>query len=174
MEAYQELYTGPVGCAETALKRTIRMKSSRFQETELGAVLQAEAQGKGTELCHVSEILSRTLQSLQGEVWLSCVQPIDEQKRILHARHVDPTAGHLGREKTLYRIKEQFTWCGMCSVASRCLACSWLTYLCMHPHVLPCSCKNVMYASTCRAVGTATVTTVLTVALFVSKKRRGF
>ena len=48
-------------------------------------------------------------------MWLHYIQTADEKKRILHACHVDPTAGHLGREKMLHRIKERFMWRGMYS-----------------------------------------------------------
>lgn len=41
------------------------------------------------------------------------VQSVEEQKKILHGCHVDPTAGHMGRERTLFRIKERFMWKGM-------------------------------------------------------------
>ena len=46
-------------------------------------------------------------------MWLRYVQTKEEQKKILHGCHVDSTAGHMGREKTLYRIKERFMWKGM-------------------------------------------------------------
>ena len=49
----------------------------------------------------------------QGDVWLHYVQTKEEQKKILQGCHVDPTAGHMGREKTLYRIEERFMWKGM-------------------------------------------------------------
>lgn len=63
-------------------------------------------------LCVHSKIHWYIHVSLWWEVWLHYVQTIDEQKT-LHACHVDLTAGQLGRVKTLYRIKEQFMWCGM-------------------------------------------------------------
>ena len=37
----------------------------------------------------------------------------NEQKRILHACHVDVTAGHIGKTRTLFKIKERFMWHGM-------------------------------------------------------------
>ncbi len=37
----------------------------------------------------------------------------DEQQKILHACHVDPTSGHMGRTRTLCRIKERYMWHGM-------------------------------------------------------------
>lgn len=44
---------------------------------------------------------------------LRYVQDEKEKKRILHACHVDATAGHMGRTRTLCRIKECFMWHGM-------------------------------------------------------------
>lgn len=38
------------------------------------------------------------------------VQREEEQKKILYACHVHLTAGHMGRVKTLHRIKESFMW----------------------------------------------------------------
>ena len=37
----------------------------------------------------------------------------EEQKKILLACHIDPTSGHMGRTRTLHRIKEQFMWHGL-------------------------------------------------------------
>ena len=50
---------------------------------------------------------------IQGEVLLRFIQSKEEQKKVLHACHVDPTAGHLGKSKTLYKIKERFMWHGV-------------------------------------------------------------
>ena len=50
---------------------------------------------------------------LQGEVMLRFVVSKHEQEEILLSCHVDPTAGHMGRTRTLYRIKERFMWHGM-------------------------------------------------------------
>ncbi len=38
----------------------------------------------------------------------------EEQKRILHACHCDPTSGHFGVTKTWRRVAERFYWRGMC------------------------------------------------------------
>ena len=35
------------------------------------------------------------------------------EKKILRGCHVDPTAGHMGRERTYNRRKERFKWTGM-------------------------------------------------------------
>ena len=45
---------------------------------------------------------------LQGEVLLRYLQTKEEQLKVLHACHVDPTACHLGKTRTIYRIKERF------------------------------------------------------------------
>ena len=44
---------------------------------------------------------------------LRYVQDGEQRKKILHACHVDQTAGHMGRTRTLHRIKERFMWHGM-------------------------------------------------------------
>ena len=51
--------------------------------------------------------------SSQGVVWLRYVTSLEEQKKILHGCHVHPTAGHMGRVRTLHRIKERFIWKGI-------------------------------------------------------------
>ena len=44
---------------------------------------------------------------------LRFIQTKDEQMKILQACHVDATAGHMGKTRTIYRIKERFMWHGM-------------------------------------------------------------
>lgn len=44
---------------------------------------------------------------------LHFIQTKDEQMRILQACHVDATAGHMGKTRTIYKIKERFMWHGM-------------------------------------------------------------
>ena len=44
---------------------------------------------------------------------LRFVQSTEEQKKILQACHIDPTTGHMGKTRTIYRIKERFMWHGM-------------------------------------------------------------
>ena len=46
-------------------------------------------------------------------VLLRYVQNMEEKKRILHACQVDIIAGHMGRTRTLYKIKERFMWHGI-------------------------------------------------------------
>ncbi len=37
----------------------------------------------------------------------------EEKLKILHGCHVDKTAGHMGREKTINRINERYMWLGI-------------------------------------------------------------
>lgn len=50
---------------------------------------------------------------LQGGVLLRYVQNSEEKRKILYACHLDETSGHMGRTRTLHRIKERFMWHGM-------------------------------------------------------------
>ena len=36
-----------------------------------------------------------------------------EERKILHGCHIDPTADHMGRQRTISRIKERFMWHGI-------------------------------------------------------------
>ena len=49
----------------------------------------------------------------QGEVLLWYIESEEERRKILFACHVDPTSGHMGKSRTIYRIKERFMWHGM-------------------------------------------------------------
>ena len=44
---------------------------------------------------------------------LRFIESKEEQRRILHSCHVDPTAGHMGKTRTLCKIKQRFMWHGM-------------------------------------------------------------
>ena len=44
---------------------------------------------------------------------LQYVQSKTEQQKILNGCHVDATAGHKGKTRTLYKVKERFMWHGM-------------------------------------------------------------
>jgi hypothetical protein len=59
-------------------------------------------------------ILVKRWESGDGAVvrWLT-VLPKELRKRILDELHASPTAGHLGRNKTLPKIQERFFWVGM-------------------------------------------------------------
>ena len=41
------------------------------------------------------------------------LQSLEERQKILLACHIDSTSGHMGKTRTLYRIKERFMWHGM-------------------------------------------------------------
>ena len=49
----------------------------------------------------------------QGEVLLRYIESEEERRKILLACHVDPTSGHMGKSRTIFRIKERFMWHGM-------------------------------------------------------------
>ena len=75
---------------------------------------RSERKGQENEIVTELNIKSPAVNSfLKKEMWLRYVKDIHERKRILHACHVDATAGHLGRERTLHRMKERFMWLGM-------------------------------------------------------------
>ena len=44
---------------------------------------------------------------------LCYIQSLEERQKILLACHIDSTSGHMGKTRTLYRIKERFMWNGM-------------------------------------------------------------
>ena len=44
---------------------------------------------------------------------LHYIQSLEERQKILLACHIDSTSGHMGKTRTLYRIKERFMWHGM-------------------------------------------------------------
>ncbi|KAL5502451.1 hypothetical protein EMCRGX_G009227 [Ephydatia muelleri] len=52
---------------------------------------------------------------------------LEERQKILLACHIDSTSGHMGKTRTLYRIKERFMWHGMVkdvvSLLSKCDVC---------------------------------------------------
>ena len=50
---------------------------------------------------------------VKGEVHLRFITSAEERQKILLACHVHPTAGHLGKTRTIYRIKERFMWHGV-------------------------------------------------------------
>ena len=41
------------------------------------------------------------------------VRDKEGQQDILRACHLDPTSGHMGVKRTLRRITERYTWCGI-------------------------------------------------------------
>ena len=44
---------------------------------------------------------------------LRYIQSIDERRKVLRACHVDATAGHMGKNRTMYKIKEKYMWHGL-------------------------------------------------------------
>ena len=46
-------------------------------------------------------------------VELRFIRNHEEQQKILHACHRDPTSGHMALKRTLARISERFVWNGM-------------------------------------------------------------
>ena len=50
---------------------------------------------------------------MQKEVLLRYIQSLEECQKILLACHIDSTSGHMGKTRTLYRIKERYMWHGM-------------------------------------------------------------
>ena len=44
---------------------------------------------------------------------LRYILSLEERQKILLACHIDSTSGHMGKTRTLYRIKEGFMWHGM-------------------------------------------------------------
>ena len=61
---------------------------------------------------HVAVIIPGLYIGLQ-DVLLRYIQNKDERIRILYACHIDKTAGHMGKTRTLFRIKERFMWHGV-------------------------------------------------------------
>ncbi len=41
------------------------------------------------------------------------MRSVEEQHSILRACHMDPTSGHMGVKRTVYRIEERFYWKGV-------------------------------------------------------------
>ena len=88
----------------------------------------------------------------QGEYTVRYIQKEDERRRILHSCHVDPTAGHKGRERTLYPVREKILWMGMVKDVQEMVGnpiysiqCTALTYGCLY---ISCRLQNVMCVST--------------------------
>ncbi|KAL5494269.1 hypothetical protein EMCRGX_G015566 [Ephydatia muelleri] len=82
--------------ASESRKRVIRRKATKLTLSGEGELLYKHKQGKGKK-----------------EVLLRYIQSLEERQKILLACHIDPTSGHMGKTRTLYRIKERFMWHGM-------------------------------------------------------------
>ncbi|KAL5500060.1 hypothetical protein EMCRGX_G011558 [Ephydatia muelleri] len=88
-------------CVSETKKRVIRRKAATLTISVEGELLYKHKQGKEKSL--------------------------EERQKILLACHVDSTSGHMGKTRTLYRIKERFMWHGMVkdvvSLLSKCDVC---------------------------------------------------
>ncbi|KAL5497543.1 hypothetical protein EMCRGX_G014031 [Ephydatia muelleri] len=93
-EAYQYLRrkSYPAGASE-GRKRCIRRKAAKFVLKNGELFFKKMNKGKESEIRYVVNT--------------------EEQQRILHGCHNDPTAGHMGVKRTLIRINERFRWPGM-------------------------------------------------------------
>eukprot|EP00731_Ephydatia_muelleri_P033592 Em0033g8a len=88
-------------CVRETKKRVIRRKAAKLTISVEGELLYKHKQGKEKSL--------------------------EERQKILLACHIDSTSGHMGKTRTLYRIKERFMWHGMVkdvvSLLSKCDVC---------------------------------------------------
>ncbi|KAL5506012.1 hypothetical protein EMCRGX_G007571 [Ephydatia muelleri] len=88
-------------CVSETKKRVIRRKAAKLTISVEGELLYKHKQGKEKSL--------------------------EERQKILLACHIDSTSGHMGKTRTLYRIKERFMWHGMVkdvvSLLSKCDVC---------------------------------------------------
>ena len=71
-------------------------KSSEFCLKERITIFQKDEQRKGEASFEIRYVVNT-----------------EEQQRILHGCHNDPTAGHMGVKRTLKRINERLRWPGM-------------------------------------------------------------
>ena len=62
---------------------------------------------------------------------LQYVQNREEQLKVLHACHVDATAGHLGKSRTIFRVKERFMWHGMVNDVVSMVSVCYILLTCM-------------------------------------------
>lgn len=64
--------------------------------------------------------------NFEDESWKLCL-PEPQRTRALHENHASPTAGHLGRRKTINRVCQSYYWPGMCRdirrFVDRCTTC---------------------------------------------------
>ena len=86
---------------------------------------------------------------VKGEVLLRFITNPEERQKILLACHVHPTAGHLGKTRTIYKIKERFMWHGIVrdvkSLVSCLIAvCEWFIWHSILYNILQC----VLYINT--------------------------
>jgi len=74
---------------------------------------------------------------LQGKVMLRSIQSKDEQRKILQACHVNATAGHMGKSRTIFRIKGMVNDVKGVVYSEQCLM--------VHPQSSKCIVSSVMY-----------------------------
>ena len=76
-------------------------------------------QKKSSEIClKERKTIFQKDEQRKGEARARCfeiryVVNTEEQQRILHGCHNDPTAGHMGVKRTLKKINERLRWPGM-------------------------------------------------------------
>ena len=46
-------------------------------------------------------------------MWVEVIFSKHQRKQIMQSCHSDPTAGHLGRTRTFYKVSERFYWPGI-------------------------------------------------------------
>eukprot|EP00731_Ephydatia_muelleri_P000049 Em0001g49a len=98
-------------------KRTIRKKALKFSVSSRGELFyRQKRKGKASTFCSGlsrKAIKQKRNACLLGEVLLRYIQSSKEQQKIALSSHIDPTSGHMGKSRTLFRIKERFMWHGM-------------------------------------------------------------
>ena len=94
------------------MKRIIRRKALKFQVTENGELYYKHNQKGQVRTQYMNNIYACTycinilIKNLPTRHAVYC-------RSILLACHVDPTSGHMGKSRTIFRIKERFMWHGM-------------------------------------------------------------
>nr|XP_047142905.1 uncharacterized protein LOC124817139 [Hydra vulgaris] len=71
-------------------KRTIRRKAKRFRMED-----------------------NKLQRKIKKDLWLEVVFSKAQRKQIVNSCHSEPTAGHLGRTRTFYKVAERFYWPGI-------------------------------------------------------------
>jgi hypothetical protein len=110
------------------------IRQLQLEDPSIGIVLQAkegekkltsdQARGKGPEAQRLVQlwgrllvedgVLKRRFEDVQGHsTWVQLVLPQCLRKEVMQELHAGATEGHLGEEKTLYKVKERFYWPGM-------------------------------------------------------------
>ena len=91
-------------------------------------------------------LLSILIQLINGVGFFLCrVRFIRERVKILHSCHVDPTNGHLGKTRIIYRIKEWFMWHGIVKDVNRMVSCVMLKQIVLFDFNTCYKLKLVMY-----------------------------